>query len=94
MVNWPGCDRTPFGSSGSFRTIGFRVLDVETWLPTRPGPTPLINDWDEARGGSALAFVQTFAWKPIDAAHRGLDVHFTMIAVRGPASPAATGNAP
>ncbi len=72
---------------------GFRVVDIETWLPTRPGPTPLIDDWDETRGGSALAFVQTFAWEPLDEADRGLKVHFTMIAVRNPATAATVQDA-
>ncbi len=62
------------------RERGHRVLDVETWLPTRPGPTPLIDDWDEDRPMSAIAFIETFRWKPTDGADRDLDVVFNISA--------------
>ena len=59
---------------------GYRILDVETWLPTRPGPTPLIDDWDEDRPMSATAFIETFQWKPTDDAGRDLEVVFNISA--------------
>ena len=59
---------------------GHRILDVETWLPTRPGPTPLIDDWDESRPMSAIAFIKTFRWEPMNDADRDLEVVFDISA--------------
>ena len=59
---------------------GYRVIGVDTWLPTRPGPTPLVDDWDESRPMSATAFIETFRWKPTDDADRHLDVVFNISA--------------
>ena len=57
---------------------GYAVIGVDTWLPTRPGLTPLIDNWDERRPMSAAAFIETFQWQPVVDANRGLQVHFNI----------------
>lgn len=48
---------------------GRRVIGVETWIPTRPGPTPVIYDWDEhihtripSFGRTPSEFIRAFSW--------------------------------
>ena len=49
---------------------GHRIIGVDTWIPTNPGPTPYIYDWAESRIkrlGSATEFVRKFNWNESDA---------------------------
>lgn len=46
-----------------------RVIGVDPWIPTRPGPTPISYDWDEHRhirfpsfGRTPSEFVRAFSW--------------------------------
>ena len=56
----------------------YQILAIETWLPTRPGPSPLIDDWDENRAVSPVDFIKTFQWEMIDPAHLGLQPYFNI----------------
>ena len=55
---------------------GYCIAGVDTWLPTRPGPSPLIDDWSVDRPLSATQFIETFRWDPTEATDRELPVHF------------------
>ncbi len=57
---------------------GYEIIGVDTWLLTQPGPTPLIDDWNERRSMPAAAFIEAFRWEPVEDANRGLDVHFNI----------------
>lgn len=66
---------------------GYKIIGIDTWLPTYPGPTPLIDDWDKRRGMSALVFIRTFSSEPWHDERRGRKVFFALMAER----PAADG---
>ena len=53
---------------------GYTISLIEAWLPTRPGASPLIDDWQSGGPTSAEAFIETFRWEPVVDADRGLDV--------------------
>jgi len=55
---------------------GYRIIGVDTWLPTRPGPTPLIEDWYESHALSALDFIKTFEPNKAYGGHDGMIVYF------------------
>ena len=59
---------------------GYDVFSIEPWLPTRPGPTPLIDDWaqEDDRGMSAEEFITTFRWTPTESEDAGLEVYFAI----------------
>ena len=57
---------------------GHIVSLIETWLPTRPGASPLIDDWEDGGAISAQTFIETFRWEPTDDADRDLDVVFAI----------------
>ena len=56
----------------------YEIIGVDTWLPTQPGLTSLIDDWDERRPMSAAAFIETFRWEAVEDANRGLEIHFNI----------------
>src|SRR4051812_21128073 len=46
---------------------GYVILGVDSWLPTKPGPSPLIFDWDVSRHANSdkipntpAGFIQQF----------------------------------
>ena len=62
-----------------------RVIGVDTWIPTRPGPTPVIYDWDENRhtripgfGRTPSEFVRTFSWDMAKVDERELQPYFNL----------------
>ncbi len=61
---------------------GYSIIGINTWLPTYPSPTPLIDDWNERRGLSALVCIQTFSSEPWHDERRGPKVFFALMAER------------
>ncbi len=60
---------------------GYRVIGVEIWLPTRPGPTiptPFVYDWRESYEIPAAAFIKTFQWDETDRSHGGTAPYFNI----------------
>ncbi len=57
---------------------GFRIFSVDTWLPTQPGPTPLIDDWFCSNAMSASDFIRTFQRVPAEAVSIGLVPYFAI----------------
>lgn len=66
----------------------FRVIGVDVWLPTTPGPTiptPYVYDWNLSSDRvtpeyprTAVDFIQTFEWSEDDTSHRGLEPYFNL----------------
>ncbi len=56
--------------------LGYHILGVDAWLPTRPGPTPLIRDWDETYPMSCIDYINTFELMPVEQSHPDLQPHF------------------
>jgi hypothetical protein len=65
---------------------GYRVLGIDIWLATTPGPTiptPFVYDWDAQRYPTqAIEFVKTFAWDTADESHGGREPYFNILAER------------
>jgi hypothetical protein len=61
---------------------GYKIVSIDTWLPTTPGPTPLIRDWDGTRAISALDFVKTFDPENKLGENLGLETYFNIDAER------------
>jgi hypothetical protein len=57
---------------------GYGITSIETWLPSCPGPVPLIDDWDETNAIPALDFVETFDLENKYGRSRGLPVYFSV----------------
>lgn len=57
---------------------GFRIFSIDTWLPTRPGPTPLIDDWFCDNAMSASDFIRTFQRVSAEAAREGFVPYFAI----------------
>jgi len=63
------------------------IVGVETWIPTKPGPTPLINDWTPERAKKSDSFPQTAqnfvsAFKRDPAENGGVATIFCISALR------------
>lgn len=58
---------------------GYRVIDVEVWLATSPGPTPTMDIWDERNSISATEFIESFAFAADDPANIGLPPYFNIL---------------
>ena len=56
---------------------GYQILGVDVWLPTRPGPTPLIRDWDEKYPMSCIDYIEMFELIPSERSHPDLEPCFT-----------------
>ena len=59
---------------------GYGIFSVEPWLPTRPGPTPLIEDCDRDgnRGMSAETSIATSRWTLTEPEDTALEVIFAI----------------
>jgi hypothetical protein len=67
---------------------GFRIVAIEVWLPTNPGPTiPGPYSWETsqsepfpstAASDAAKDFVARFAWHPADSRSQGLEPYFNL----------------
>ena len=73
-----------FGRPDALRVVSllqerdYRIGSIETWLPSRPGPVPLIDDWDETSAIPALRFIETFDLENKYGRDRGLPVYFSI----------------
>jgi hypothetical protein len=65
----------------------FKVIGVDIWLPTNPGPTiptPYVYDWslgavDHPR--VATEFIRNFDWATDDVSHLGMEPYFNLTVV-------------
>lgn len=46
---WVWCREQALPIMDWLNANGHVVTDIETWMPTLPGPTPLINNWNQNR---------------------------------------------
>ncbi|MFI5029123.1 MAG: hypothetical protein ACHQPH_00315 [Reyranellales bacterium] len=86
---WSRCDAIDVIEALQGRN--FKVIGVEVWLPTKPGPTiptPYIYVWDiGSENGSAghpihaIDFIRTFVWSEQDLAHRDREPYFNLTVV-------------
>src|SRR5258705_12481419 len=73
-------------------SLGYRILGVDIWLPTDPGPTiptPFVYDWtcradtpSKSYPLSAEEFIRSFDWHPSDESHLGMEPYFNIPPVR------------
>jgi hypothetical protein len=70
---------------GILQDQGYRVIGVDIWIPTHPGPTiptPLVYDWSEpAYKISAIDFIKASEWDSTDRSHLGREPYFNLTVV-------------
>ena len=61
------------------------ILGVDVWVPTRPGPSPVIYDWDETRTGvrpnfpkDPADFIRFFTYEMGSVFDQPLPPHFNL----------------
>jgi hypothetical protein len=71
---WPKSDAVKVAAM--LQDQGYQILGIDAWLPTRPGPTPLIRDWDETYPMSCTDYIKTFELMPVEQSHPDLEPYF------------------
>jgi hypothetical protein len=83
-------NKMAWSKEGALRVIalleenGYSIDGVDVWLPTKPGPTPLIRDWDsekidsKALPATPAAFVCSFQLNSPEGATPGLEPVFNI----------------